>query len=96
MEYLEQKQFVHRDLAARNVLVVTEDIVKISDFGMSRAIGANSQYYKVSSCVSICIMSMHVLDDIIPLQIKLIKLKEHTFTNCHSSNISDISMCYLW
>lgn len=47
MEYLEQKQFVHRDLAARNVLVVSEDMVKISDFGMSRAIGANSHYYKV-------------------------------------------------
>ena len=48
MEYLEQKRFVHRDLAARNVLVVSEDMVKISDFGMSRAIGAGSEYYRVS------------------------------------------------
>ena len=47
MEYLEQKQFVHRDLAGRNVLVVTENLVKISDFGMSKALGADSQYYKV-------------------------------------------------
>ncbi len=47
MEYLEQKRFVHRDLAARNVLVVSEDMVKISDFGMSRAIGAGSEYYRV-------------------------------------------------
>ncbi len=47
MEYLEQTRFVHRDLAARNVLVVDEENVKISDFGMSRAIGSND-YYRVS------------------------------------------------
>ena len=48
MEYLEKVRFVHRDLAARNVLVVDEENVKISDFGMSRAIGAGSEYYRVS------------------------------------------------
>ncbi len=47
MEYLEKMRFVHRDLAARNVLVVDEENVKISDFGMSRAIGSNN-YYRVS------------------------------------------------
>ena len=47
MAYLEEKKFVHRDLAARNVLVATETSVKISDFGMSRAIGVDSAYYKV-------------------------------------------------
>ena len=41
-------RFVHRDLAARNVLVVDEENVKISDFGMSRAIGAGSEYYRVN------------------------------------------------
>ena len=52
MEYLEQMRFVHRDLAARNVLVVDEDNVKISDFGMSRAIGAGNEYYRVrEQCV---------------------------------------------
>jgi len=51
MEYLEQKRFVHRDLEARNVLVVSEDTVKISDFGMSRAIGAGSEYYRVRRLV---------------------------------------------
>lgn len=47
MQYLEAQQFVHRDLAARNVLVVNESFVKISDFGMSRAMGSGSDYYRV-------------------------------------------------
>lgn len=46
MEYLESKQFVHRDLAARNVLLVNESFAKISDFGMSRALGLGKEYYR--------------------------------------------------
>ena len=47
MAYLESKNFVHRDLAARNVLLVSESFAKISDFGMSKALGRDSNYYKV-------------------------------------------------
>uniref|UniRef100_A0A7N8XDL7 Tyrosine-protein kinase n=1 Tax=Mastacembelus armatus TaxID=205130 RepID=A0A7N8XDL7_9TELE len=36
MEYLESKKCIHRDLAARNCLVAEHNVVKISDFGMSR------------------------------------------------------------
>ncbi|XP_044731364.1 tyrosine-protein kinase Fer isoform X2 [Chrysoperla carnea] len=36
MCYLESKNCIHRDLATRNCLVGTNDMVKISDFGMSR------------------------------------------------------------
>merc|ERR1711936_1215658 len=36
LKYLESKQCIHRDLAARNCLVGDTNIVKISDFGMSR------------------------------------------------------------
>ncbi|XP_035168066.1 LOW QUALITY PROTEIN: tyrosine-protein kinase Fes/Fps [Oxyura jamaicensis] len=36
MEYLESKRCIHRDLAARNCLVTEKNILKISDFGMSR------------------------------------------------------------
>ena len=36
MAYLESLKCIHRDLAARNCLVGEGDIVKISDFGMSR------------------------------------------------------------
>ncbi|XP_022100262.1 tyrosine-protein kinase SYK-like [Acanthaster planci] len=45
MRYLESQKFVHRDLAARNVLLVDETFAKISDFGMSKALGLDSQYY---------------------------------------------------
>jgi len=47
MAYLESKNFVHRDLAARNVLLVDESYAKISDFGMSKALGIGNEYYKV-------------------------------------------------
>ena len=47
MAYLESKNYVHRDLAARNVLLVSEHHAKISDFGMSKALGFDNQYYKV-------------------------------------------------
>ncbi|XP_068280448.1 tyrosine-protein kinase Fer-like [Nyctibius grandis] len=36
MAYLESKNCIHRDLAARNCLVDESNILKISDFGMSR------------------------------------------------------------
>ena len=36
MQYLEMKNCIHRDLAARNCLVGDSNVVKISDFGMSR------------------------------------------------------------
>uniref|UniRef100_A0A7N6F6C7 Tyrosine-protein kinase n=1 Tax=Anabas testudineus TaxID=64144 RepID=A0A7N6F6C7_ANATE len=46
MKYLEEKNFVHRDLAARNVLLVNQRYAKISDFGLSKALGADGNYYK--------------------------------------------------
>lgn len=49
MKYLEEKNFVHRDLAARNVLLVNQQFAKISDFGLSKALGADDSYYKVNT-----------------------------------------------
>ncbi|XP_053669806.1 tyrosine-protein kinase Shark [Anopheles nili] len=48
MQYLEEKHFVHRDLAARNILLANIYQAKISDFGLSRAIGAGQEYYRAS------------------------------------------------
>lgn len=45
MEYLSGKNLVHRDLAARNVLLASEDMAKVSDFGMSRKMNENAYYY---------------------------------------------------
>ncbi|KAM9833101.1 tyrosine-protein kinase ITK/TSK isoform 1-T1 [Syngnathus typhle] len=36
MAYLEMSNFIHRDLAARNCLVSKNNLVKLSDFGMTR------------------------------------------------------------
>eukprot|EP00794_Sanderia_malayensis_P011308 gene11308-12490_t len=46
MTYLEERRFVHRDLATRNILLLSKNQLKISDFGLSRAVGAGSDYYQ--------------------------------------------------
>jgi len=52
MQYLHGKNSIHRDLAARNVMVAYDSlqpsflIAKISDFGLSRQIKDNKEYYR--------------------------------------------------
>ena len=48
MEYLAMRKFVHRDLAARNVLVAKDFTVRIADFGLSRRVGSENDYYTSS------------------------------------------------
>ena len=47
MEYLEKARLVHCNLAARNIVLVNEEQVKITSFGMCRAIEEGSEYYVV-------------------------------------------------
>lgn len=46
MDYLEKHRFVHRDLAARNILLASHNQAKISDFGLSRALNNDHEYYR--------------------------------------------------
>ncbi|XP_071450901.1 activated Cdc42 kinase-like [Hetaerina americana] len=53
MQYLELKRLIHRDLAARNILVFSKNKVKISDFGLSRALGVGKDYYQTNFNVNL-------------------------------------------
>jgi len=48
MDYLSDMKMVHRDLAARNVLIATDKVVKVSDFGLSRDVYEGDAYLKTS------------------------------------------------
>ncbi|KAL4221059.1 hypothetical protein ACF0H5_019321 [Mactra antiquata] len=53
MSYLESKRLIHRDLAARNILVFNKGRVKISDFGLSRALGRGKDYYQSNFSINL-------------------------------------------
>ncbi|XP_036147683.1 activated Cdc42 kinase-like isoform X3 [Monomorium pharaonis] len=53
MQYLEAKRLIHRDLAARNILVFSKNKIKISDFGLSRALGVGKDYYQTNFNVNL-------------------------------------------
>ncbi|KAL3270281.1 hypothetical protein HHI36_009333 [Cryptolaemus montrouzieri] len=48
MAYLSSVKLVHRDLAARNILLATDKVCKISDFGLTRDIYEDNAYFKRS------------------------------------------------
>ncbi|XP_031623033.1 fibroblast growth factor receptor-like [Contarinia nasturtii] len=44
MHYITSRNILHRDLAARNVLLCTNNVVKICDFGLARDLHKNGYY----------------------------------------------------
>ncbi|KAM4635380.1 tyrosine-protein kinase JAK2a [Polymixia lowei] len=48
MDYLATKRYIHRDLATRNILVESEMRVKIGDFGLTKVLPQDKEYYTVS------------------------------------------------
>ena len=55
LAYLSENKYVHRDIACRNCLVNSDKNVKLADFGMTRPISDNSQYYRFSR-KGVCIL----------------------------------------
>uniref|UniRef100_T1E1D2 Tyrosine-protein kinase n=1 Tax=Dendrocoelum lacteum TaxID=27895 RepID=T1E1D2_9PLAT len=45
MSYLENEGYIHRDLAARNILIGENNVCKIADFGLTRAVEGNGDTY---------------------------------------------------
>eukprot|EP00055_Hartaetosiga_balthica_P018076 m.128166 g.128166 ORF g.128166 m.128166 type:complete len:1835 (+) comp9449_c2_seq8:177-5681(+) len=46
LEYIHSKGFIHRDVATRNVLVSSDVVPKVADFGLARETKTDDEYYR--------------------------------------------------
>uniref|UniRef100_A0A8C7H938 non-specific protein-tyrosine kinase n=1 Tax=Oncorhynchus kisutch TaxID=8019 RepID=A0A8C7H938_ONCKI len=110
MEYLATKRYIHRDLATRNILVESELRVKIGDFGLSKVLPQDKEYYMVKepgespifwyAPESLTESKFSVASDIWSFGVVLYELFTHSDKNCSppavSSSFSLPSLIYFF
>uniref|UniRef100_A0A673WE61 Tyrosine-protein kinase n=1 Tax=Salmo trutta TaxID=8032 RepID=A0A673WE61_SALTR len=98
MEYLATKRYIHRDLATRNILVESELRVKIGDFGLSKVLPQDKEYYMVKepgespifwyAPESLTESKFSVASDIWSFGVVLYELFTHSDKNCSPPAVS--------
>eukprot|EP00049_Salpingoeca_infusionum_P013401 m.250470 g.250470 ORF g.250470 m.250470 type:complete len:775 (+) comp15437_c0_seq1:47-2371(+) len=65
MEHIASLRLVHMDLAARNVLVTTNNLVKVADFGLTRKLPEGQDYWQSQVVMKLPVKwcSIEALDD---------------------------------
>ena len=63
MIYLHSKHMIHRDIAARNILVFSDKLVKIGDFGLARNLYHNTVYHMTSNKIPFRWMALETIRD---------------------------------
>uniref|UniRef100_A0A669CQW4 Tyrosine-protein kinase n=1 Tax=Oreochromis niloticus TaxID=8128 RepID=A0A669CQW4_ORENI len=101
MEYLSSKRYIHRDLATRNILVESELRVKIGDFGLTKVLPQDKDYYMVKdpgespifwyAPESLTESKFSVASDVWSFGVVLYELFTHSDKNCSPPAVSNTS-----